>query len=102
MEVFSDWDYTFSEMGLSVQQADLSFDEVITVQQADSDSATEYRFAKEQYAPGVGLIYREWFIADSQCNYCCGGVTSPSCQSTIWEERAEEGFILKQTLLSFK
>jgi hypothetical protein len=64
---------------------------VVTVQNADSENLIELRLAHEKYARGVGLVYRELWILDTQCIEDCIGMT--------WEQKAEKGFILKQTLI---
>jgi hypothetical protein len=65
------------------------FPETATISYADRDALIEYRFVKESYAKGVGLLRREWWILDSQCNTC----------PPPWEAKAESGFILKQQLI---
>jgi len=75
------------------------FDDVLTVQLADSDSEIEYRYGIEKYARGVGLVYRELWILDTQCKGCCNapdGTIPVECTILPWEERADEGFIMIQ------
>ena len=71
-----------------------SYADAVFVQIADSgDNLIEYRRGYEVYAPNVGLVYRELFILDTQCIEACAGQP--------WEEKAEKGFIVRQSLLSF-
>jgi hypothetical protein len=72
---------------------DLQFDKVAIVLLTDDgeENTIERRYALEKYARGVGLIYKEYEILDSQCSTC----TEP------WSEKAEKGFILKQTLIEY-
>lgn len=76
-----------------VQIGSLSFNNVLTVRHADDENAIEKRFVSEKYAKGVGMVYREAHILDTQCGLACDGET--------WEEKAEKGFILKQTIIGY-
>ena len=51
----------------------------------------------EQYAPNVGLVYRELAGLDTQC-----GGNPGDCIDIPWEQKAEKGFIVRQTLLEFR
>jgi hypothetical protein len=100
--IFEEWDYRVISFDIPETVAGQSYPAVATVQQADFDeSILELRKAREKYARNVGLVSREWYILDSQCDFCCGG-TGDACGNTPWEERVENGFILRQQLLSFK
>ena len=101
VEIFKEWAYQVLSVDEPATVGKLSFDRVVTVANADFESIIEYRYAREQYARGIGLIYREWRILDTQCRYCCGGDTGDACQSLSWEQKGENGFILRQRLISF-
>lgn len=102
IQLFKNWQYIATQTGAQDTIGGVIYSDVSSVRQADLDVATDYRFAREKYARDVGLVFREWFIADSQCNYCCNGNQGPVCQDTPWDQRAEKGFYLKQTLLSYQ
>ena len=70
-----------------------NFTDVITIEaKSDEKDFTARRYSLEKYAPNVGLVYREVNILDSQ-----------NTDLTIaWTKKATRGFILKQTLLSYK
>ena len=92
LKVFKGWDeYRMESVDLPEVVGDVSYDNVATVLLTDDESlnSIERRYALEKYARGVGLIYKEFEILDSQCSSC----------SASWLEKAEKGFILKQTLL---
>ncbi|MAT53356.1 MAG: hypothetical protein CMN32_02665 [Saprospirales bacterium] len=91
LEMFKSWSYRIIEKDHPESIGAFSFPEVVTVQNADSENLIELRLAHEKYARGVGLVYRELWILDTQCIEDCIGMT--------WEQKAEKGFILKQTLI---
>lgn len=101
LRMFKDW------TGYSVLQRleDFSlegdlFEEVIEVELSDSDNGFELRKGKEYYARGIGLIYQELMILDTQCRICCSDQVA--CLSLDWTTRAERGFILRKKLMSFQ
>ena len=99
--IYKDWEYSVAELGDFFQINGQTYEDVATIQQANyTESSTNARVAQEKYARDIGLIYREWFIGDSQCQYCCGGNTGPSCQAVPWEERVEKGLYLRQILIA--
>jgi hypothetical protein len=103
LAIFLNWDYTVGGVNESFEVAGHSYSDVLTIRQADYTEPFDIgRIAQEKYARDIGLIYREWFIADSQCDYCCAGNTGGPCQAVPWEDRAEQGFYLKQTLISYE
>lgn len=103
MEMFKSWDYRQLTDGEALTLGGLLFEDAITVQNADSrDNVIELRVATEQYARGVGLVYRYLDILDTECRVCCAGDTGDACQSLSWEEKAEKGFSLRQQLISFQ
>ena len=60
---------------------------------SNSENVIELRFAKEQYAKNIGLIAKEYLILDTQCIEDCIGMT--------WEEKAEQGFILRMKMIDY-
>lgn len=95
--MFKAWSYEILEQGVSVTLDGQTFEDVTTIQNADDENLIERRLATEQYARGVGLIYRELLIVDTQCNVCCNGDFG-LCDPIPWMEKAEKGFILRQRL----
>ena len=98
IELFKDWSYQIRAVNQPIQIGDFVFNEVVTISNADSENLIELRQSTEQYAKGVGLISRELFILDTQCNDCCGQDFA-ACSNIAWEEKAEKGFILRQKII---
>ncbi len=101
IEMFKSWDYRILSRGETEEIGGQTFDDVLTVQLADSDSEIEYRYGIEKYARGTGLIYRELWILDTQCKGCCNapdGTIPLECTELPWELRADEGFIMRQVI----
>ena len=92
LEMFKDWVYKIESTDEQETIGDLTFGEVLTVQEADNENLIELRRSKVKYSKGIGLIYRELWILDTQCIEQCDGQT--------WEEKAEKGFILKQQIIA--
>ena len=65
------------------------YDEVAVVTHVDDENVIELRYVEEQYAKGVGLIYKEMLILDTQ----------NTASDAPWREKAEKGFILRQQLI---
>ncbi len=91
LEIFKSWSSNVVSLDQAEQVGSFSFDRVLTISHADNENLIERRFAEEKYAHGVGLVARSMQILDTQC--------IADCEGQSWEEKAEKGFILKQTLL---
>ena len=106
VQMFKGWQYRILEAGAPATVGSLEFEEVVTVQNADNrylNNFLELRLATEQYARGVGLVYRELNIWDTLCRDCCGGNTEDGvCQSLPWEEKVEKGFSVRQRLIRYQ
>ncbi|MEM1320427.1 MAG: hypothetical protein AAGG75_09225 [Bacteroidota bacterium] len=86
---FKNWFYEILSVGEPGAVGVLQFDEVAEITQADAENFIELRRSFERYARGVGLIYREMWILDTQ----------RISETDPWEEKAQKGFILKQRLI---
>ncbi len=86
------WQSDVESYGKPEQVGAVAFPDVATVlSQTDSTILTEKRYWLEKYAKNVGLVYKQQKIVDSQ-----------NLDNTIpWEKRAQKGYILKQTIVSF-
>ena len=89
--MFKNWNYRLREFAVADTIGGMNYDEVMVIEQANNENSIELRRAQEKYAKGIGLVYRELYILDTQCIADCEGQT--------WEEKAEKGMILKQTLI---
>ncbi len=99
LDVFNGWDYRYAEVGQPVTlSTGATFAETVLVTQAETDNLIDLRFAYERYAPGIGLIERVIDARHTQCRVCCGGDTA-ACIDLPWDQKAEKGFILRQTFL---
>ncbi len=93
LEMFKSWDYQVEELGISDAIGTFSFEHVTVIQESDAENLIELRKSISKYAKDVGLVYRELWILDTQCIEACTGQS--------WEEKAEKGFILRQTILEY-
>ena len=59
-----------------------------------TDNLAEFRSAKEYYAKGIGLIYRELRALDTQC--------LASCATQSWDKKAQSGFVWRMKLKEVK
>lgn len=91
IEMFKGWQYKTLSVGEPDSVGVMTFPEVAAVQESDNENLIELRRSFAKYAKGIGLIYRELWILDTQCIEQCAGKT--------WEEKAEKGFILRQTII---
>ncbi|MEZ4978297.1 MAG: hypothetical protein R2772_03285 [Chitinophagales bacterium] len=87
-----DWSYEYSEVNIPYNNSNFSFDSCLLVLQIDEENLFEKKYAKEIYARGVGLVEKEVMILETQA--------PPSAASFL--ERAESGFIYKQSLIDYK
>lgn len=92
MEMFKGWNYKVTDLGEPVSVGSFQFDETLQIQEAENENLIELRRANAIYAKGIGLVYRELWILDTQC--------IDNCTGQPWEEKAEKGFILRQTILN--
>ncbi len=102
LKMFKDWgDYRMISIAEPFQVGGISFENVCSIQMADSENLVEYRQAEEHYAKDIGLVYRELQILDTQCEVCCNGDYGV-CPTIGWGQKAEKGFILRQRLLRWQ
>jgi hypothetical protein len=82
----NNWLYTYSAMGLSYNNDLHKFDNTVTVMEADESANYPYvntdvdayrTYAKEVYAYGVGMVYKEWshFEYTAATAHCATGYT---------------------------
>ncbi len=91
IDYFKQWISRYDEVNTSVEINGRRFDQVHTVSLADYENKLELRYGKEFYAAGIGLIYRELWILDTQC--------FTGCEDIPWESKAERGHIWIQKIL---
>ena len=109
IDFYEHWsdEYEFDSVDQPEEINGMMFDSVMTViQSAPSTNKINHRVSIEKYARGVGLIYKEMLILDTQCKIgetACGGDGSglEYCNGIPWEEKAQKGLILKQRVIDF-
>jgi hypothetical protein len=65
--------------------------DVVRVVQVDSDNLLERRYSEELFASGIGLVYRERHILETQ-----------NIGALPWIEKAERGYICKWRLINYE
>jgi len=78
----------------------LSFNTYLEKDMQPEDLLIQYRASKEIYALDIGLVYRELYIADTQCEHK-GGLLE-NCVSDPWEDKANRGYRLKMELIEIQ
>ena len=99
IQVYKNWESSFESL---IQEETIGGFEVETItilHQNDANNVFERRFVSEKYAQGIGLVYREMQIFDSQ--FCNQEPVPDNCETIVWEAKTERGFSLKQTILAF-
>ncbi len=94
MQPFKSWSFSILGQHEHHQVGPFDWDQVLRVQQADNENLIERRFSQEWYQKDVGLIFKRMLILDTQC-----GGQPANCAGIPWEEKAEKGYILTQTLI---
>lgn len=96
IKVYKNWEYEYVDRFENYTLGSEIYNDVIHVRQANNTNAVERRFSEEFYSKGVGLISRNMQILDHQC-----GQFEVDCDTRPWEDKADQGFILKQRLIDF-
>jgi len=93
IKMFQNWgEYEYLTIGQAERIGELDHNSVCTVLQTDLEDKITRRYSLEKYASGTGLVYKSMMILNTQ----------KFDSEQPWEIKAEEGFILEQTLLSFE
>jgi hypothetical protein len=89
LEPFSKkWTFEVISYGKAEKIGIKDYADVLTIQaQSDPKILTEKRYSLEKYAKGVGLVYREVKILDTQ----------KLDANIAWEKKAQKGFVMKMT-----
>ena len=92
IKMYEYWNYKYISTGTTEDIGANQYNDVATVEQVNYENSIEKRYSIEKYAKGTGLIYKNTVILNTQ------KIDQPN---TPWEDKAEEGFILTQKLISF-
>ncbi len=99
MRPFTNWAYEVDSVDVQALVGQFSFDSTLLVTEADDSNVIERRLSRVRYAKHIGMVWREQWILDSQ--YCNQTPPPADCETRPWEQKAEKGFILRQTVISF-
>lgn len=93
LDKYEDWTYQYTNLtGTYDNGLGATFNNVTEIQQIDSGTEIDYRYAKEIYAKNVGLVYKEYWDLKTQ-----------NIQPGVpWEDKAEEGWIIRQKVIDYK
>lgn len=98
LEFFKGWESVIIDAPDAFSVAGRTYPDTRVVQIADFENKIEYRYGQEVYAPDIGMIYRELWVLDTQCEYCCNRDLA-ACDDLPWVEKAEKGVIVRQWLV---
>jgi hypothetical protein len=90
LEPFSKkWSFEVLSFNKSEKIGNVTYDNVLTIEaQTDPKILTERRYMIEKYAKGIGLVYKDMKVLDTQ-----------KLDATIaWEKKAEKGFNIIQNI----
>lgn len=91
IEVYKNWNSEVIAIGSTVVLGGVQFENCTEIILADSENSIEKRYVKEIYAKGVGLISKEMVVLCTQ---------NGDANIEILD-RAEEGFVLSQSLVEY-
>ena len=89
IQMFKNWTYQVLGTAQSFTLLGQNYPKVTTVEQAKSENLIELRESSEKYAEGIGLIYRQLRILDTQ-------IINPALS---WEQKAQKGFTVLQVMI---
>lgn len=97
------WDYRISSLDAPLSINGLDFDSTVTVIQQATGTLIDTVGAREIYARGLGLVFRELYVLETQCTACDPNDVPciTACQQSPWEDKAERGFIFRQQILDY-
>lgn len=97
---YTNWEYKVDSVDIPAVVGPFSFDSTLLITEADDENIIEKRFSRVRYAKHIGLVWREQWILDSQ--YCNQIPIPADCETKPWQEKAQKGYILRQTLVAFQ
>lgn len=93
LDKYQGWEYAYSNLsGTYDNGLGSTFSNVTEIQHIDDGTEIDYRFSKEIYAADVGLVYKEYWDLKTQ-------TIQPGVP---WEDKAEEGWIIRQKVIDYK
>ncbi len=92
IDYYKYWKSRIDRMNYTEVIGTTSYDQVIAITLADEENRLELRKGMEKYAEGIGLVYKELQILDTQC--------FQECQHIPWIDKAEKGHIFIQKMIN--
>lgn len=86
----TDWTYKITAAKVPATIGSITFPETVSITLRDKETLIEKVLAKEVYAKGIGMVYREWWNLEAQTNF-----------DLPWEQRAERGTIVKMQAIEY-
>lgn len=80
----ANWEYKYTSVDVPLNVEGTDYSETATIILRDNETQIEKVYAKEIYAKGVGMVYKEWWHLETQNNF-----------EKPWKEKAEKGYIIK-------
>ena len=91
IKMYNHWLYRYIRTDDSETIGNNVYDNVCVIQQVDDENSIQKRYSLEKYVKDIGLVYKEMIILNTQI----------IDDDIPWDQKAEQGFILTQTLISF-
>ncbi|MFK7807308.1 MAG: hypothetical protein AB8F74_05830 [Saprospiraceae bacterium] len=92
IEIFKSWRSEVISADEQEPIGDFIFDQVTTIEIANEENLLEKRFGIEKYAEGIGLVYKELEVYNTQ---------QIESEETPWEEKTERGFRVVMTVVDY-
>lgn len=96
---FVNWNYEVDSIDIERQVGAFTFDSTLVITEADETNIIERRYSKVIYAKNVGLVFKEQWVLDSQ--YCNQNPPPFDCETKPWLEKAENGYLYRQTVIAY-
>lgn len=89
LEAYEGWIYRYDYLNTPETIANLFYNNICKVTEVDDENIIHKRYSEAKYAKGIGLVFKEQWILDTQ----------NLNDSIPFENRAQKGMILRQFLL---
>jgi predicted GH43/DUF377 family glycosyl hydrolase len=101
LSIYQGWDYRYvpTNDAIAAGSTALEYEGAVLIEQDSTDNLIIQSIAYEIYAPGIGLVERFIDARRTQCRICCNQTDTALCDSLPWNDKAERGFILKETFI---
>lgn len=100
VSIYQGWDYRYipTTDAIAAGSSALNLEGAVLIEQDSTDNLITQSIAYEIYAPNIGLVERFIDARRTQCRTCCN-VDTELCSNLAWDDKAEKGFILKETFI---